>query len=102
MTKTYDVARCWAYGPTGQRCEQDAAHPGNHTVSTEWTDDECVTPEHFTMAKIVGETRSARPVPIIEISDAIDADEPGLDRCASCGWPEDGHESNPHGCRSFA
>lgn len=91
---------CFAYGPTGQRCERPADHDGDHTVSASWTDDECVTPEHFATARVIGETRTERPVPIIGIDE--DDDEPGLDRCAACGWPEATHSANPHGCKSFA
>lgn len=94
---------CFAYGPTGQRCERPADHDGDHTVSTTWTDDECVTPEHFAMAKVIGETRTAQPVPIIGVDLDDDEDgEPSLDRCAACGWPEAIHAQNNQGCKNFA
>lgn len=36
--------RCFAYNQQAQRCEMDAAHSGLHTVSSSWSDDECLTP----------------------------------------------------------
>jgi hypothetical protein len=95
--------QCFSYGPTGQRCSQPADHEGDHYIQVSWSDDESVTPDHFAMARVVGETRSVRPVPIIGIEDIEgDDDEPSLDRCAACNWPESDHASNPHGCKNFA
>jgi hypothetical protein len=101
MSTTYDRPQCWAYGPTGQRCQGQAGHEDDHGIVVNWSDDECVTPDHFVQARIIGETNTARPVPIIAL-DEDDDGEPSLDRCAACGWPEATHSANPHGCKSFA
>lgn len=97
--------RCWAYGPSGHRCEQRAGHEQVHTVTAAWEDDECVTPDTFAMARVVGETRTVRPIPIIGIDDPDDDaedDVDDLDKCAACGWPEAIHAQNKQGCKTFA
>jgi len=36
--------QCWAYNKSGVRCEEVAGHPGDHTMSVRWTDEECFSP----------------------------------------------------------
>ena len=83
---------CWAYGPTGQRCEQTPGHTGSHSVSTLWTDEECITPD---MRRT---DRGVRRIPIDPTPAPPAAKEEG---CAACGWPERTHEANDTGCRTF-
>lgn len=56
------------------------------------------------VARVVGETNTERPVPIIGIDPAdLPDDEPTQgEPCASCGYPEARHDENPYGCRSYA
>ena len=36
------MSRCWAINAHSLvRCDQDAGHNGNHSIITDWTDDEC-------------------------------------------------------------
>jgi hypothetical protein len=90
--------QCFSYGPTGQRCSQPADHEGDHYIQITWGDEDSVTPDHFAVARTV-EARSVRPIPIVD--NTVD-DEPGMDKCAACGWPEDSHDQNTEGCKRFA
>lgn len=38
------MRQCFAYSQTAERCDLVADHDGPHSVSIEWTDDECFTP----------------------------------------------------------
>jgi len=93
------MRQCFSYGPTGARCSRPADHEDIHYIMVEWSDDESITPDTVVKARVVGETRSVRPVPIIAIEDD---DEGSLDTCAACGWPEATHAQNNQGCRNFA
>jgi hypothetical protein len=41
--------QCWAYDTANHRCEKNASHTGNHSITYSWTDDECSAP--FVVAK---------------------------------------------------
>jgi len=59
--------------------------------------------DHEILDRMSYEERQPRvPEPPARVIDDSDDDEPSLDLCASCGYPEDRHADNPHGCRSFA
>lgn len=76
--------RCWAYGPSGQRCELDAAHAGNHLVSTSWSDDESLTPDMFM-------TTIYRDGPPSDPARKLDSEA-----CVACGHTHEG--ACPCGC----
>ena len=39
--------KCWAFGPTGKRCDHDAGHDGLHESREAWDDDGCLTFEEI-------------------------------------------------------
>lgn len=36
--------QCWAYDTSDHRCERNASHAGNHSITYTWTDEECSAP----------------------------------------------------------
>lgn len=68
--------QCWAYNSKGQRCEHPAAHPGNHVVSSEWSDAECVAPTTVTVAPVVTATAPSGTVTVTD---------PDSRTCVACG-----------------
>jgi hypothetical protein len=94
VTKTYDEAICWAFSKTGQRCELEAGHEGDHSVSFTWTDAEAWQP---TMVEM---TKTQKPVPVLGYPD-LPTEKPVFP-CGACDWPDpETHDSNPYGCRTF-
>jgi hypothetical protein len=39
-----ELRNCFAYNQQGQRCDMPAGHPGDHAITTTWTDEECYAP----------------------------------------------------------
>lgn len=98
---------CWAYNRQRQRCDQEAGHEGNHSVSTTWTDDECfdptiILPSPPATTGVISVTNTSPPIPIIGYDDGMDdlGAVPG-GGCFSCGCGEDAHPCDAHQCRSF-
>jgi hypothetical protein len=38
------IRPCFAYNLRGERCDMPGGHPGDHAITTTWTDDECYAP----------------------------------------------------------
>lgn len=105
--------QCHAYSrEQGWRCEWIAGHPGDHSVSFDWTDDECWTPgaepvanqartqlapapQHQPVAEVPAEVDhvSKEGTPIV-YAPAPEVAEPHIletDKCASCEHPKSMH-----------
>jgi len=96
VSKSYDIPLCWSFSRTGERCEKDAGHDGQHerTVRTLWTDEEAWRPE------LVEMTKTQRPVPVVGYPDL--PTEKASFPCGACDWPDEAtHDSNPYGCRTW-
>lgn len=83
-----EVRQCWAYNRKQQRCEHPAGHPGNHVVSSEWSDDECVVP--------VAVSPPPAP-PQIPLPEPVEMDAA---KCVACGHKHKSGECKC-GCHSF-
>jgi hypothetical protein len=54
------IRDCWAYNQQAQRCSQPAGHPGNHVISIEWSDEDCLDP-----MELLDATTRFMPVPAV-------------------------------------
>jgi hypothetical protein len=63
---------CHAYSVTLDRCDMPAGHPGDHSITRTWTDDECFVPGAPVTLKEHG-----APIPYT-------LPEPGPSRCVLC------------------
>jgi hypothetical protein len=96
--------RCWAYGPQGQRCDQETeVHNRDevgaiHSFTMTWADDECIEP---------GQVAPAAPQPTkfeMLVPDDENDNDFATGRCfvCNCTHPE-GPEvpCDEHGCSTF-
>ena len=83
--------QCWAYNSKSQRCEHPAGHPGNHIVSSEWTDSECVAPTMVTVAQPTITTTSGSVTTVTT---------PDVSTCVACGHKHKSGECKC-GCHTF-
>jgi len=72
---------CWAFSPTGDRCEQIAGHEGDHAIINTWTDAECYKPK-------APPARAVAPAP------SEPAEKP-VTKCIACGHS---HKTGPCRC----
>lgn len=90
------MTRCWALSEKFGRCEKNAGHDGEHSVTWTWDDDACWLPSMT--------TTGAADVPIVHVS--IDDEPIAKDRCYTCGCSEAAHGGigdmcEKHQCKTF-
>ena len=73
--------QCWAYNKEGVRCDQDAGHSGNHSIISEWQDEECFIPRL--------KVQSAQPIIVVDANDQpitppAAPEPPAVKKCEIC------------------
>lgn len=66
------MRQCWAFSKDGVRCEQEAGHDGNHSVTHEWDDLQCATPGEFDITT----PEPVYPAPPVKVG--------GVTKCVVC------------------
>lgn len=61
------IRTCFAFNVHGTRCDMPAGHPGDHAVTTTWTDEECFEPGHSAPVPLA--VASPAPQPPVEAGD---------------------------------
>jgi len=75
------IRECFAFNKDGLRCNGMAGHPGKHSHSIEWTDEECWTPLSHR------ETTPAEGLPQVPLWPPAQPAPQGGGMCAICEHP---------------
>jgi len=93
MAEKVVIKRCWAINSDMNRCEDVAAHAGNHSIIIEWEDSECFDPDSPVIL--------TQPVPLSVVPKEPEKEEPVAPKgCVACGHK---HKDGPCkcGCHEF-
>jgi hypothetical protein len=98
--------QCFAYNQQAQRCDQIAGHEGLHSISVDWSDEECFDPTVVTLVH----PSTGMPEFTSIVTDADLAGEPTA-QCVVCLHMQERHgvdgcvaknaEGDECGCREF-
>lgn len=83
---------CWAFNPMRQRCDMPAGHPGDHSITISWPDEDCLEPGTGMIELDVREYGTARFIPPSHGETEHLVDVPvELEDCAVCEHPAEYH-----------
>lgn len=95
MPEKVVIRRCWAINSDMNRCEDVAAHAGNHSIITEWEDSECFDPDSPVILA------TPNPAHLSVVPDKPKDEEPEAPKgCVACGHKHKG-EPCKCGCHEF-
>lgn len=86
-----EIRTCWALNTDGERCAKRASHKGTHSITIEWTDDECYAPKTFHDIPV---KREIAPMPI-QIAEIPQSD---TTLCVACSHK---HAAGPCKCGCY-
>jgi hypothetical protein len=96
-----EVRACFAYSQSRERCDMPAGHPGDHSITLTWTDEECFDP---TAPIDMSEYR----LPDLNVVRPVPDEEPVVfESCVACDHPHPWHEDggacslNDCGCMRY-
>ena len=75
-----EIRQCWAFNWTEDRCDMPAGHPGDHSTSIIWGDDECVAPFGRTFQPYESTPEREPEPPVTHIAVA----PPAPTKCVAC------------------
>jgi hypothetical protein len=107
------IRTCFAFNPNYQRCDMPAGHPGDHSITVLWTDDDCwdpstAAPPILTAAPLpaaalggaplsfdgetpIRYTEDGTPVFEMEYVPGIETEDNPNDVCVACAHPRHRH-----------
>jgi len=95
------VSQCWSHSKQKQRCEQDAGHEGDHTITYAWMDGDSYDPIVDIPVPFVPATMGGS----VHTVNTLEPASGGAGRCFSCNCTEGEHipgvGCEAHSCRSF-
>jgi hypothetical protein len=104
------MSRCFAYSTVRQRCDQEAGHEGDHSVTAFWSDEECFDPmlqmPVAALPKFPGISGGGTVLTNAaeEVNAITGAAKSPSDICFGCDCPRVLHEAGgcaEHGCKTF-
>ena len=77
-----EIRQCWAYKwQTSERCDMPGGHPGNHSTSIIWSDEDCAAPSDLTtLPLIIGRPEAEPATPVTHIA----PEPPAPTKCVAC------------------